>query len=134
MKHTTWPALAWTLLILFVCWLPADRLPIRETTHPSIWELKVPHADKIVHFGVFVIFSTLWLRGRSSPRAYVYIIVSGMLLAVVSELGQGHPWIRRDPDLLDIVADILGVLSGAAFATRLPATWMRRSINDPLHL
>lgn len=134
MKRANWPAMAWTILILCVCWLPSNRLPIPESADGSIWKLKLPHADKIVHFGIFATYTVLWFRTNASLRFRRTIVLFGLILAVVSELGQSHPWVRRDPDILDIVADGAGVLIAASCWSLVSKSWTRYSDTDPAHL
>ena len=131
MKRAHWTAMAWTLLILGICWIPSNRLPIPESPDSSIWKLKVPHADKIIHFGVFAIYTILWFRTNPSPRFRRSVVIFGLLLAVISEIGQSHPWVRRDPDILDIAADVAGVLIVASCWSLVPKRWRGPSGTDP---
>lgn len=133
MKLTNWPAMFWTAFILCVCWLPSNRMPIPETSHSSLWNLKFPHADKLVHFGIFATYTMLWFRTNPSLNFRRAVVIIGLILAVLSELGQAHPWVRRDPDILDIVADVAGVLIAASCWSLFPKNWTRSSGNEPVH-
>ncbi len=128
MKRTTWLAIAWTLFILFACWLPSDRMPIPEPDADSFWKLKVPHLDKVAHFGFFAIFAILWLRARVS---YNRVLLAGLGLALLSEAGQAHPLVHRDASLDDLIADLLGVLAAKAFLTLWPIDMKTATIHEP---
>ena len=106
-------AILWTIMILAMCWTPADWLPVKQEQESS-W-LNIPHFDKIVHGGLFVVFAVLWmgaLAGRAKRIAWV--AAAGLFVAAISELGQLIPAVNRDGELMDFVADSTGVLVGLA--------------------
>ncbi len=113
MSRAKWLAILWTLLILVVCWAPRQTLPINERA-PSI--LQQIHLDKIVHAVIFAGYSYFWRRA-TSPRAIGLIAITGVMLAVLTELGQATSLVGRDADLWDGIADSLGVAIGLIFAT-----------------
>ena len=103
-------AVVWTLVILVLCWTPADWLPVEETGGQG-WGL--PHKDKLVHAGIFFIFSVLWLAATGEKRGrFAWVAGAGIALAVVTELGQNLPFLRRDGEVADALADGVGVLVG----------------------
>jgi len=106
-------AVVWTLLIMVLCWLP--RSLVLEVEGESSW-FKLPHLDKVVHCGIFVIFSILWLRVRSFRRPFGLVALSGFALAVLTEIVQGLPIVGRDTSVADMVTDAIGVLIGIAVA------------------
>lgn len=111
MNYARWAAITWTAAIFLACWFPSDRLSIKESSSHTIM---IPHADKIVHFSLFTIFSILWVRLGSDRHSLIMIVLSGVVIATLSEVGQAHPWVNRDPDLFDVIADFLGLLTGVA--------------------
>jgi hypothetical protein len=115
MRWTTWLAIGWTVLILVLCWMPRVQLPISEEG-PSLFHLY--GGDKIIHGGVFAVFAVLWRRA-TSPRSVPVIAVSGLALAVITELGQATPLVGRDADLWDGLADTAGVAIGLVLAAWL---------------
>jgi len=103
-------AVVWTLVILVLCWTPADWLPVKET-EGSVWDL--PHKDKFVHAGMFFVFAVLWLAAtREKPGRFAWVAAAGIALAVVTELGQNLPFLRRDGEVADALADCVGVVVG----------------------
>jgi hypothetical protein len=106
-------AVAWTLLIMVLCWMPTGGLEPRSG--PRL--INLPYLDKIVHFSLFFFFGFFWSRLVDPPRDWSRVVAAGLLLAVVTEWVQGWPIIARDPDLWDGVADVLGVSLAVAGVT-----------------
>jgi hypothetical protein len=127
-------AIVWTLLILVLCWTPADWLPVKET-EGSDWDL--PHTDKFVHAGMFFVFAVLWLAvARGKPGRFAWVAVAGIALAVVTELGQNLPVLRRDGEVADALADSVGVLLGLwlfPWFDRVSARWQSRGALEAPH-
>jgi VanZ family protein len=121
----TWLAIAWTVLILVLCWTPPTRLPMSEHA-PSFFRLA--GLDKIIHGGIFAVFALLWRRA-TSPASAPIIAVSGLALAVITELGQATSLVGRDASLGDGIADVAGVAIGL-----IVAAWFagRSNVPEPL--
>lgn len=111
--HRLVAAVVWTILIMVLCWLP--RNVVQGVEDESLWS-KLPHLDKLVHFGLFVVFAILWLRVRPSRRRFVWVATAGFVLAAVTEIVQGLPIIGRDTSVADMLTDALGALAGIAVA------------------
>ena len=71
--------------------------------------------DKVVHF---VLFAALAVTGRMAAIAPLPLLLGLLGYAGVSEVLQSVLPLNRDGDLLDVLADGLGVLTGL-LATRL---------------
>ncbi|MCZ2829399.1 VanZ family protein [Modestobacter sp. VKM Ac-2986] len=81
-----------------------------------------PGVDKVVHLSLFLVLA---LTARWAGVGRQVTAVSLVLYAAVSEVVQGTDLVRRDAELLDLVADTVGVLLGLALwavATRRRAT------------
>jgi len=109
-------ALVWTLVIMVLCWLPRNL--VQQVEGESSW-FKIPNLDKVVHCGIFVIFSILWLRVGSVRRRFGRVALGGFVLAVVTELVQQLPVVGRDASVADALTDVIGVLIGIAIASRV---------------
>jgi hypothetical protein len=109
-----------TALIVVACWIP-DRWLHESRVQPT------GNTDKLIHGSMFALFGALWTLGDPSSRRRARIIAGGLLLAVVTEVGQGHPWVHRDPDVLDGVADVVGMALGIAAGRSLAP----RLVRDP---
>ena len=100
-----------TLLLLTLCLLPRSWMPRGEAS-----PRKIPHLDKVVHFGMFAGFGLLWACAGRSPvptRSRVAgVLAVAFALAVSTEITQGLPQIARDPDPFDALADAVGSVVG----------------------
>jgi VanZ family protein len=100
-------------VVLFLCWLPATVVQKIEGESP--W-FQVPNLDKAIHVGLFVVLAILWRRAYPSKRAIGAVILGGVLLGAITELGQLLPIVRRHAELHDLAMDSVGVLIGVAIA------------------
>jgi VanZ family protein len=99
-------------------------MPVQEGSHNR---RGVPQADKVVHVVLFAGFGFLWLRAL--PRgAGARVVLLGLLLAIVTELGQNHHWVGRDGSVEDGLADLVGALIGVLTAT----TWAKQFPAAPI--
>ena len=103
----------WTIVILVLCWMPGKW--IQEVEQGSSW-FQLPNLDKVVHWGIFVVFTVLWLRIGTSRWRYAWVAWVGLALASVSEIVQNLPWIGRDGELGDGITDLIGVVIGLIVA------------------
>lgn len=112
-SHRTfrWVTLFWTLVILF--------LTLSEQSADKGWLSQIPHIDKVVHFGIFFIWSLfLSLCYRKHPFTEFLssssIILAGMLLGFITEYLQSYiP--NRSADVLDFITDMAGIGAGLVF-------------------
>lgn len=113
-------ALGWTLLILILCWMPTRDLGLARDD--SRW-LKIPHLDKLVHATLFGGFALLWFQVTSFRRSWPLIVAAGLFMAVGTEYVQGLPFVGRDADIWDGLADSVGLFLGTIGAVALKARW-----------
>ena len=108
----TWIAWLWTILICAACWTPKAMMPKEEEVSVPFL---IPNFDKLVHFALFAGFAFLWLfAGRVKLR---WVLVSGIALTALTEIGQLAPIVNRDATWPDAGADLLGLLGGIGLAT-----------------
>lgn len=110
-------AAAWTVLILALCLMPANWLGL-AVVEQGYFRIPIPSPDKLVHFTLFAGFSALWIAAGWPRRAAGLVVTAGLALAVFTELAQNLPAVGRDGNLLDTLADTLGVLGGGWIAAR----------------
>ncbi|ADV62480.1 hypothetical protein Isop_1900 [Isosphaera pallida ATCC 43644] len=123
--HTGWRvvAVAWTLVIMAVCWWPENRLP-KPSQGRAWWILSLPHHDKLIHAGMFLGFGLAWSMAlrRNDAAARLGILGGALALAALTEAAQ--PVFERDADWLDGLCDLLGAGLGvwaAAWWRPIPA-------------
>ncbi|MCX4247608.1 VanZ family protein [Paraliomyxa miuraensis] len=92
-------ALGWTLAIFVLLWMPPPPPP----------ELVWPWWDSLVHSCLLAAFGGLWTW---AGRRGAWVLVAGVLVGAVTELGQDLlPW-ERHTSLGDFAFDVLGLVSG----------------------
>ena len=111
MPQRVLPALAWTLVILALCWWPRAYMGIIERPDRPFF---VPNVDKLVHLGMFAGFAFLGMRvGSSATRARgVAILLVGGGVAVLTEMVQNTRFVNRDGNAADALADVVGLVVG----------------------
>ena len=107
---TTAALIMWVVVVFFVHVVPID--PNKART------IDIPHFDKFIHFTLFLVLSLLALRRRvAHPRpmsssAVGWIILSCCVYGIALELFQPLAGTHRSSDVVDGIADVLGVLTG----------------------
>jgi VanZ family protein len=99
-------AIGVTLVVLAFLWAPPPPAP----------KIQIPHLDKYVHLGLFFAVALSWRWAKMSARR---VLGFGIALGVVTEIVQGTlPW-PRTPDVLDVVADAIGIAIAIGLAHAL---------------
>ena len=94
-------SIGWALVIIALCSIPGPSLPDSELLS----------FDKVGHFGMFFIGALLWLW--TWPYDTGRVLLVGLALSVGTEVYQGlAPFLGRSPDVLDVVADLAGLVAG----------------------
>ncbi len=104
-KRARFLAILWTLLILFLCFLPGNDIP----------DVTIPFADKWVHFILFGAFSFLWLCARPTKKmgGLLFWFIASIVFGALVELLQGLlSFLGRSMDVKDMAADAVGGLLG----------------------
>ena len=107
------PALIWTAIIIFL-------LVVSVPSSADIPKIRIPHFDKIVHFGLFMILAFLYAWGFKKQRthialikfAFYFAVFIAIVIGIITELIQAY-WIpTRNGDVYDLLADTFGVFFG----------------------
>jgi hypothetical protein len=106
-------ATLWTLVIMVLCWMP--KYIVQRVEESSSW-FELPDLDKVIHWGIFVVFAVLWLRTGTSRRRYAWVALGGLVMAALTEVVQMIPAINRNAGLDDAITDLIGVAIGLAVA------------------
>ncbi len=108
--------ISWLVLLTVLSLMPADDL---DLDGPNI-----PYLDKWAHFGFYAIATVLgalflWERKRPDEVRGTNLLLLGVLLAgygMIIEVLQGIGGQDRSAELLDLGANILGIVSGGWFS------------------
>ena len=115
------PGIAWFFIILVLLFLPVDDIPSVDSSF-----LEKIYFDKWVHFGLFALLVLFfcWPFYNSSFNSterlqyFIKIAIAACVLGLASELIQKYITTSRDFELLDWVADSLGVLVAFWFSRK----------------
>lgn len=117
MRPRTAAALAWTVLICGLCWIPGDwAIPAEELA--GGFSLGQIRPDKIAHVLLFLVLAALWSRAVT-PRSRAFGIAASV--AIGTEFGQLLMANGRTCDLVDLVANAIGIGLGLLVARWLAA-------------
>lgn len=94
------------LIVIVGCLLPAPSLPL-----PAL-----PNGDKAEHFIAYFLLAASAVQLFRRGRALLAVGVALVLLGIVIEVAQGALTTTRSADVLDALADAVGVLAGLAVA------------------
>ncbi|WP_346855963.1 VanZ family protein [uncultured Draconibacterium sp.] len=105
-----WRLVIWFALMCYLLFMPASQLP----SEPF---LKIPHFDKIVHFGLFFILCLLLFRPvkQFTPNFYFWTPLLALVLAVALEFLQQKITKSRHSDVYDLWANTAGLAVAVVF-------------------
>ena len=98
MKLLTW---LYTFVLLFLFIYPFSSSNLNPLA-----------SDKLTHFGLFTIFTILWLHCYANKFSYILIMILIVLFSVFIELLQFLSPFGRTFSLLDILANMFGIIFG----------------------
>ena len=98
MKLFTW---LYTFLLLFLFIYPFSSSNLNPLA-----------SDKLIHFGLFTIFTILWLHSYANKYNYILILILIVLFSVFVELLQFLSPFGRTFSLLDILSNMFGIIFG----------------------
>jgi VanZ family protein len=106
-----WKVIAWAFLMLLIFLAPASDLPEGP---------ELPYLDKLVHVGMFAIFTILLylasmkhkgIRVISFPLI-LNLLIYTMVFGAAIELAQFFMDLGREGDIYDLVSDLAGYFLG----------------------
>ncbi len=111
---TIFPGLSWTILIVIACTWPGKDIPAAP----------VAGFDKLVHFGLLFIWSTLWLVYQKSEVKWV--LFCGIIFGIALEFYQQLLPFDRTFDWYDALADAVGVIVAIIFYKLVLKNYLQR--------
>ncbi|MFV0305568.1 MAG: VanZ family protein [Moheibacter sp.] len=97
----------YTLFLFVVTLLPSDIVKAEE--RDWLPEIFLKNGDKVVHFTLFFIFTYL-LYQSAMVKSYVGLVLLPFFVGILIELLQYFTHQGRSFDLLDILANTIGIL------------------------
>ncbi len=107
------PALIWAAVIFVIISMPPDNIPRTPM-------LRLPHADKAIHFILFAIFGGLLLHGlvkqlknkSLAARHMLMALLIGSVYGVLTEYYQHCCLPGRHGHIADTIANVFGTVFG----------------------
>lgn len=101
----------WAIIILILCGAPSSEFP-------SVGFLNIPHLDKIVHFGLYLVFTLLILSETNTKRMFGGLerktIIISLFIAIayglLIELMQLLVFESRGAEFWDFMANAIGAI------------------------
>ncbi len=105
-----WKPVLWLALICYALFIPAKELPVKPL-------FKIPHFDKMVHFGLFFILCVLLLRPlkRLNLKYYLIAPLVSVVFSAILEFSQQMLSKSRSSDIYDFMANTLGICAAILF-------------------
>ncbi len=100
----------WFLIITYISLIPSDKIPESQF-------FNIPYFDKIVHFGIYFIFSillaSLFKKQNINKLTTILIILSlNAIIGGAIEILQDILPINRSGSYCDFIADMFGSITG----------------------
>jgi VanZ family protein len=100
----------WLGVICYGLFIPAHSIPKTSL-------LKIPHFDKLVHFGMFFVFCLLlfvpFKKLKLNP--YLFASLTALFFATLLEWLQQYVTITRSSDFFDFLANVSGIAVSTLF-------------------
>ena len=83
--------------------------------------ISIPNKDKYVHFTFYFIFVIVWFlfanRTNISKKIKWIVLISAIGYGILMEIFQGIFTSTRTPDIMDVIANSIGAITGLLFIT-----------------
>lgn len=102
-------SIIWAVVMMIGCTI---KIELPQDDGDS-FKFKIPHFDKILHFGIYMILSALicvekrFLKLNDKIKILIFSALYGIVIEIIQYF---EPW--RSFELADILADTLGALAG----------------------
>lgn len=105
-------SILWAIIILLLCGAPSSEFP-------SMGLLNIPHLDKVVHFGLYVVFTlllvsennSLRLSGGITRKSVLIGFTLGVVYGAIIEIMQLLVFTSRGAEIFDFLANLVGSIT-----------------------
>lgn len=116
-----------SLIIRLIFW-SAAAFALIVASLPQPFGIPGSPGDKLQHITAFVVLSAL--AAQAYPRLPLPLLFLGLaLFGGIIELVQSIPWLHRDADMHDWIADILA--TAATLSVIAGVRWLRKAVRRP---
>ena len=83
--------------------------------------IPIPNKDKYVHFTFYFVFVVVWFlfakRTNRTKKIKWIVLFSAIGYGILMEISQGIIPINRSPEVMDVLANSIGAITGLIFIT-----------------
>ena len=109
-----WKTILFSIIILILCLLPSSGV-----SHSGI---NIPYFDKILHFGFYFLLSIIFIydfkffkKREYKFRKIIIVFLVCVIFGALIEILQHYLIESRSGDIVDLLADTLGIIFGISF-------------------
>ncbi len=125
------PALLWAGIIFIIISIPGNNFP-------KTGMLTIPHIDKIVHLGMFLVFGVLLSYGLYLQKNPWYVhkyygsitVLLGIIYGGLTELLQHYVLNMRSGTWTDFLANLFGTIFGVFIFVGIKSTRLKKYLNS----
>jgi VanZ family protein len=107
-----WLALLWTCIVTVLSLATIGNIGS---------SIPIPNKDKYVHFTFYFVFVVVWFlfakRTNMTKKIKWIVLFSAIGYGILMEICQGIISTNRSPDVMDVLANSIGAITGLIFIT-----------------
>ena len=107
-----WLALLWTCIVTVLSLATIGNIGC---------SIPIPNKDKYVHFTFYFVFVVVWFlfakRTNMTKKIKWIVLFSAIGYGILMEICQGIIPINRSPEVMDVLANSIGAITGLIFIT-----------------
>lgn len=111
-KTYLWLALLWTCIVTVLSLVTIGNIGS---------SIPIPNKDKYVHFTFYFVFVVVWFlfakRTNMTKKIKWIVLFSAIGYGILMEICQGIISINRSPEVMDVLANSIGAITGLIFIT-----------------
>ena len=111
-KTYLWLALLWTCIVTVLSLVTIGNIGS---------SIPIPNKDKYVHFTFYFVFVVVWFlfakRTNMTKKIKWIVLFSAIGYGILMEICQGIISSNRSPEVMDVLANSIGAITGLIFIT-----------------
>ncbi|MGV1011016.1 MAG: VanZ family protein [Flavobacterium sp.] len=111
-KTYLWLALLWTCIVTVLSLVTIGNIGS---------SIPIPNKDKYVHFTFYFVFVVVWFlfakRTNMTKKIKWIVLFSAIGYGILMEICQGIISTNRSPEVMDVLANSIGAITGLIFIT-----------------
>ena len=112
-----------TYFVLAILWTSIVTILSLITIGDIGSSIPIPNKDKYVHFTFYFVFVVVWFlyakRTKITKKIQWIVLLSAIGYGILMEICQGIFTKTRSPDVMDVIANSIGAITGLLFITMI---------------